>query len=105
MHPALRRFRFIAFVEGVSVLLLFFVAMPLKYLAGEPRPVLWVGWAHGFLFVAYVLAVANVAVVFRWSLLRIGMALLASLPPFGTFIFERWLRTADAPRQTPALGG
>lgn len=102
MHPALRRFRLIAFIEGVSVLLLFFVAMPLKYLAGEPGPVQWVGWAHGFLFVAYVIAVANVAFVARWSLLRVGVALLASLPPFGTFLFERWLRTADdAP--APAL--
>lgn len=100
MHPALRRFRLIGFAEGVSFLLLLGIAMPLKYLAHEPGPVKWVGWAHGALFVAYVLAVAHVAFVERWNLWTIGLALLASLLPFGPWIFERKvLRSAPLPAE------
>lgn len=96
MHPALRRFRLIGFAEGISFLLLLGIAMPLKYLAGEPRPVTWVGWAHGALFVAYVVAVGQAAFAARWNVVRIGAALFASLVPFGPFLFDAWLKKSDA---------
>ena len=95
MQPALRRFRLVGYAEGISFLLLLGIAMPLKYLAGEPRPVSWVGWAHGVLFVAYVAAVGQAAWVAKWGPVRIGAALLASLVPFGPFLFDAWLKRAD----------
>ena len=95
MNPSLRRFRLVGLAEGVSFLLLLGIAMPLKYLAGEPRPVTWVGWAHGALFVAYVAALAHAALANRWGLVRIALGMGASLVPFGPFLFDAWLRRAD----------
>ena len=96
MNPALRRFRLVGLAEGVSFLLLLGIAMPLKYLAGEPRPVTWVGWAHGVLFVAYVAALAHAALANRWGLVRIGLGFGASLVPFGPFLFDAWLKREEA---------
>ncbi len=54
-NTPLNRFRAIALLEGLSFVLLLFIAMPLKYLAGMPLGVKVVGWAHGMLFVLYFL--------------------------------------------------
>jgi integral membrane protein len=80
----------IAFMEGVSFLLLLLIAMPLKYLAGWPLGVKVVGMAHGVLFIAYIALVALAALSDRkgWPLLKIVLALIASLLPFGTFWAE-----------------
>ena len=45
----IRLFKIVGWFEGVSLLLLLFVAMPLKYQWGMPEYVSWVGRAHGFL--------------------------------------------------------
>ena len=47
-------FRVIAILEGISYLALFAVTMPLKYMADLPMPNKYVGYAHGVLFIAYV---------------------------------------------------
>ena len=86
------RFRAIALIEGVSYLVLLGVAMPLKYFAGFPGAVLAVGWAHGMLFVLYVVALAEVSFKRRWRLSRILGAFVASLVPFGTFVLDAQLR-------------
>ena len=92
LRTPIGRLRVIAFVEGVSYLVLLCVAMPLKYFAGLPSAVKAVGWAHGVLFVLYLLAVAEVALKHRWPLTRVFGALAASLIPFGTFVLDRQLR-------------
>src|SRR5690349_20635048 len=61
-NTSLGRFRAIALLEGLSFVLLLFIAMPLKYLAGMPLGVKMVGWAHGMLFVLYLLFFVEVAV-------------------------------------------
>lgn len=86
------RLRVIAFIEGVSYLLLLGVAMPLKYLAGFPPAVKIVGWIHGLLFVLYLFAVAEVTLRHRWSAARALIALVAAFIPFGTFWLDRQLR-------------
>ena len=86
------RLRAIALVEGVSYLLLLWVAMPLKYFAGFPEAVKAVGWAHGLLFVLYLMAVAEVTVARRWRFTRILGAFVAALVPFGTFVLDARLR-------------
>ncbi len=86
------RLRAIAIVEGVSYLLLLGVAMPLKYFAGFPEAVKVVGWAHGLLFVLYLMAVAEVTVARRWRFVRILGAFVAALVPFGTFVLDARLR-------------
>lgn len=80
--------RFMALLEGTSLLLLLFVAMPLKYSYGMPEAVSWVGRAHGGLFIAF-----NVVLfyhVFKGHLTEVKgfLGFLASLIPFGTFYFK-----------------
>jgi len=88
----LRRFRWVAFLEGLSFVLLLFVAMPLKYYAGMPLAVRIVGGIHGLLFVAFLWALFEVTVERSWPARRWGLAFLSSLLPFGTFVFDRSLR-------------
>ena len=85
---AIGRFRAISFIEGVSYLVLLFIAMPLKYIAGFPLAVKVTGWIHGLLFLMYVLALLQVSISNKWSLLKTTMAFLASLLPFATFALE-----------------
>jgi integral membrane protein len=88
---ALGRLRLISILEGLSLLLLLGVAMPLKYLAGQPMAVRWVGLVHGVLFISYVLLLVQNAIELRWSVRKIGLALLLSVVPFGAFYAERHL--------------
>jgi integral membrane protein len=85
-------FRIVALLEGASFLLLLFVAMPLKYLAGLPLAVRIVGMGHGLLFIAYLLLLGLVASFGRWPLSKIALGVGASLIPFGPFWFEAKLR-------------
>ncbi len=88
MSPTLRWFLWIARFEGLSMLVLLGVAMPLKYVAGNPHPVAWVGWTHGILVVLYLVALSSVARVEGWSWGRTAAAFVSSLLPGGTFVFE-----------------
>ena len=89
---SLHQLRIVAFLEGMSFLVLLFIAMPLKYLAGQPLAVRVVGLIHGILFLAFVVALFRAARARTWPLRRSGLALLASLLPFGTFVLDRSLR-------------
>ncbi|MDB5201546.1 MAG: rane protein [Ferruginibacter sp.] len=92
MYRTLNRFRHIAMAEGVSLLVLLLIAMPLKYLAGIPQVVRYVGWLHGILFVLYGVYLIKVWIEYKWSFLKAALAFLASFIPFGTFIMDRRLK-------------
>jgi integral membrane protein len=79
------RLRIIAFVEGVSFLVILFITMPLKYWFKMPEPNQIFGLMHGILFVMYVLAVIQIKIEQNWKLSTTFWALLASVVPFGTF--------------------
>jgi integral membrane protein len=85
LKTQLGRLRVLAFVEGVSFLVILFVTMPLKYYFNEPQPNKVFGMVHGLLFVLYVLAVIQMKIEHNWSFKKFGLALLASIIPFGTF--------------------
>jgi integral membrane protein len=90
------RLRFIGFVEGMSFLILLFVAMPLKYWGGMPLAVRIVGSIHGGLFILFFLAVAEVSKARGWWNGSFwGKAFVASIIPFGTFVFDRWLKRQE----------
>jgi integral membrane protein len=93
---ALRNFRMIALAEGISFLLLLFIAMPLKYAADLPDAVKYTGWAHGLLFVLYLIFLLIAAAANRWSYTRCVLAFLVSLIPFGTFWFDKQLKAEEA---------
>ncbi|MFN6115996.1 MAG: DUF3817 domain-containing protein [Flavobacteriales bacterium] len=90
--PIHSRFRTIARLEGISFLVLLFIAMPLKYMADMPLAVKYVGWAHGMLFVGYWVAAVPLFTQLKWDIERIVGLGAASVLPFGTFVMERkWL--------------
>ncbi len=91
LNTTLGRLRVIAFVEGISFLILLFIAMPLKYMAGQPEAVRQVGMAHGVLFVLYVLLLVLVKAEYDWTWKKTGVAFLASVVPFGTFWADKKL--------------
>jgi integral membrane protein len=82
-------FRWIGRFEGISFLLLLLIAMPLKYIWGMPEYVSVVGMAHGGLFLAYVAMANYVALELRWPRNIWLLSMVASVLPFGTFIFEK----------------
>ena len=88
----LNRFISISRAEGISFLLLVFIAMPLKYAAGMPLMVKYVGWAHGLLFMAYIAQMLFVAFLLKWDVLKVIYGFIAALLPFGPFVFERSLK-------------
>ena len=102
LKTPLGRFRAVALLEGLSFVVLLFVAMPLKYLAGQPLGVKLVGWAHGVLFMLYLLALLEVWVARRWSLARVAGAFMASLLPFGTFVLDARLRREEQAEGAPS---
>jgi integral membrane protein len=91
-----QRFRWVAYGEGASFLLLLGVAMPLKYWLGLPLAVRVVGTAHGALFVLYAFLVCLALGEGRFSLRTAALAMLASVVPFGPFWFERRASAREA---------
>jgi integral membrane protein len=84
-------FRILGYIEGISLLLLLFFAMPLKYLADVPEAVSIVGMTHGVLFTAYALLALLLLEELGWGYAKLLFALLVASIPFGPFIFERQL--------------
>jgi integral membrane protein len=85
----LNLFRRVAWLEGVSLLLLLFVAMPLKYRWGLPQAVRLVGMTHGLLFLAYVALLFRIGIELRWSGKTLFLGFVTSSLPFGTFWFDK----------------
>lgn len=81
-----------ALIEGASFLVLLFIAMPLKYFAGQPMAVKITGMIHGMLFLLFCLALAVVHFRSRWPVGRSGLVFLSSLVPLGPFLLDRKLR-------------
>lgn len=82
------RLRIIGFLEGISFLLLMGVAMPLKYIWEVPEATIGIGYAHGFLFIAYCILVIPAKIDLKWNLKITFLVLIASLLPFGTFVAD-----------------
>jgi integral membrane protein len=93
---ALLRYRAIAYIVGVVLILLVVVGMPLKYVWDEPSVVETIGPAHGFLYMIYLVAVFDLARRTRWGLRRMLLVMLAGTIPFLSFYAERvatrWVR-------------
>lgn len=87
----LRMLRQLAIIEGISTLVLFGIAMPLKYFAGMPLAVRIVGSIHGFLFIALVVMLL---LAIRKVPISMGMAavgIVAAVVPGGPFLLDRRL--------------
>jgi integral membrane protein len=108
MAAPLQRYRVTAWVVGVGLLVLVFLAMPLKYLADSPGLVALVGPVHGFLYVIYLLCTLDLAVRNRWPLVRTLLVMLAGTVPFLSFLAERRVTdivTASMATAAPVAAG
>lgn len=84
--------RTLAVIEGISLLILFFIAMPLKYYFELPQAVTTMGWIHGSLFMGLVAYALKVAQNKEWSELFLFMIVLSSMVPFGMVFMDRKLK-------------
>ncbi|MBN8677236.1 MAG: DUF3817 domain-containing protein [Chitinophagales bacterium] len=88
------KLRLIGFAEGISYLILVFIAMPLKYIWGQPELVRICGSIHGLLFVLYVMYVLQCKTEHRWDTQKAIKLVLISMVPFGNFYADKhYLRT------------
>lgn len=85
-------FRIIAFLEGLSYILLLFVGVPLKYIGNDVSVVKMLGMPHGFLFMVYIAFIIVLRFENQWFKKYFILIALASVIPFGTFIVEHKLR-------------
>lgn len=83
------RLRVIAFLEGWSLLLLLFIAMPVKYILDVPEATWAIGFIHGILFIIFVLATLTISFLQKWNITRVFMVMVSSVLPFGTFYIDR----------------
>ncbi|MBX3102706.1 MAG: DUF3817 domain-containing protein [Bacteroidetes bacterium] len=102
LNSSLGRLRVLSFLEGISLLLLVGIAMPLKYLGHDPSWVQVLGPLHGALFVAFVVSALNVAVACRWRwLLTLRVIGIASFIPGGNFYVDNQILRKLATQPSP----
>ncbi len=86
-------FRIISFLEGLSYLLLLFVAVPIKYFGEDEQYVKMLGMPHGLLFVAYLVIAYLIKDEMNWKGKSLFEVMIASIIPFGTFwVDKKYLR-------------
>ena len=95
---ATARYRVAAWITG-TMLLLLCVELILKYVvkasgvdaAGSPEPVLgaWIAYAHGWIYVVYLVTVFDLWSKMRWRLGRLTTMAAAGVVPVMSFILER----------------
>ena len=100
MSGALTRFRFMAYVVGVGLLLLV-LAMVVKYAGGNAGMMQVVGPIHGFLYAIYLVLTVDLALKARWSIKGTVLVLLAGTIPFVSFYAER--KVVESARAQRAL--
>jgi len=89
MISFLNIFRITALLEGISYILLLFIATPIKYLLHDASYVKLLGMPHGLLFIGYIVLAFMIRKELRWNTKQFAFVLLASILPFGTFYIDR----------------
>ncbi len=82
-------FKITSFLEGLSYVLLLFIAVPVKYLWDNAAMVKMLGMPHGILFIGYIAIALIIKNSQNWNSRDTFLVLLASLIPFGTFYVVR----------------
>jgi len=82
-------FRIVAFLEGVSYILLMTIGLYSKYLLSDESYVKLLGMPHGLLFVLYIIIAFLLREDENWDAKDFSIVLFASVIPFGTFYIDR----------------
>lgn len=89
MKTKIGKLRIIGLLEGISLLLLVFVAVPMKRIGGDPTLVKIIGPIHGGLFLLFIFNALSTGVEQKWSFRETTWkVLLACIIPFGTFYID-----------------
>lgn len=85
----IKLFRLTAHLEGISYILLLFIAVPIKYFLDDPTYVKLLGMPHGILFIGYILLSIFGKSRYKWTNIDFFVILIASLIPLGTFYVDK----------------
>ena len=102
MRKAALRYRVMAYITGVLIIVIFFAGLPLQFAAGNPWIDKWLGTAHGYLYIVYVVIAYTLGSKLRLRPKQMIPLLLAGIVPIMTFLVERWMMRTYI---TPALSG
>ena len=91
LHP-ISILRLTGIIDGLSLIVLLFIAMPLKYMADIPLAVTIAGSLHGGIFVAYLLSIIYTQLRIQWNITLSMLAVLVAFIPFGNFAFDFYLK-------------
>ena len=89
-------FRKLSVVEGLSLIVLLFIAMPAKYHFGYVDNIWQVGMTHGILWLIYFIASLVVSHQNKWSVMFWLVVLFSSVIPFACFFLDRKLKASIA---------
>ncbi|MDQ1698724.1 MAG: hypothetical protein QOG34_587 [Frankiaceae bacterium] len=90
VRRALTRYRVIAWIVGILLVVLFCIGLPLQFIAGHRGVDRVVGIGHGMVFYPlYLLATVDLAWRVRMPPLRLLLTLVAGTVPFVSFVAER----------------
>ena len=102
MTAALQRYRIMANVVGVVLVVVILIAVPLRYLGGEPRLSKTISPIHGFCYIVYLGLTIDLARRVGWTLKRTVLVMLAGTVPFLSFVVERRM-TREVLERAPAV--
>ena len=89
-NTSVGRLRLLGLLEGLSLIILVFIAVPVKYLGQNPGLVKAIGPVHGVLFLLFVINTISVSISHQWKFSEVTWKVLIScLIPFGTFYVDR----------------
>lgn len=96
LKSTIGRFRVISAIEGLSYLLLVFIAMPIKYIGENPYPVKVLGMIHGVLFIIFMISLFESKIKKNWDTGYMFQLFVLSLIPFGAFFIEKRVKSQEA---------
>jgi len=91
MHAAVLRYRVMAYVTGVLIIVVCFAGIPLQVVAHNTFIANDIGTVHGFLYIIYVIVAYMLARRLRLKIGPTVLLLLAGTIPIMTFVVERWM--------------
>jgi len=98
MRAAALRYRVMAYITGVLIIVVCFVGIPLQVAANNTFIVNQIGTVHGFLYIVYIIVAYILAQKLKMRFWPTILLLLAGTIPILTFFVERWMnRTYIAP--------
>lgn len=92
IRSALLRYRVMAYVVGVLLVVLVLIGMPLKYWGGNDTVVTWTGVPHGWLYMVLIVTAYDLGRRVHWPWGRLILIALAGTVPFLSFVAEHYAR-------------